>query len=336
MQIPWFRYDSANMISNVCPMLPFRSSRGFGFVLYESAYSVASVSQCEIAQDDRVWITCKSFSWGPHGFRIFFDPIGFGWRVAFTQQQEDRAQESGGARESEEDLLRRIWTGSQRRRAQDAFLTIRRDRENRNSHERPREEIAQGRWGDWINFTSTALLPSTFFLFTLSFLVKSISTGILFRYVHRRSWLRRGHRKRNAKAGVLFFKAAKLAPFKSFFGRIWQRIPWCLSLSQRFSWLRSFLNYALQELGGKSCDVKKAVPQANGWSYPSRGAPMRGRGVPMRGRGGPFFGFPPFPAPYGYPMAYPPMGYPPYGGFPPRGGGKMARGARGRGRGRPY
>ena len=63
---------------------------------------------------------------------------------------------------------------------------------------------------------------------------------------------------------------------------------------------------------------------------------MRGRGMPMRGRGGPFFGFPPFPAPYGYPMAYPPMGYPPYGGFPPRGGGKMARGARGRGRGRPY
>jgi len=91
-----------------------------------------------------------------------------------------------------------------------------------------------------------------------------------------------------------------------------------------------------QEIGGKSCDVKKAVPQTNGWTYPSRGMPMRGRGFPPRGRGGPFFGFPPFPGPYGYPMAYPPMGYPPYGGFPPRGGGKMARGARGRGRGRPY
>jgi len=89
-----------------------------------------------------------------------------------------------------------------------------------------------------------------------------------------------------------------------------------------------------QELGGKSCDVKKAVPQVNGWA-PGRGGPMRGRGMPMRGRGGPFFGFPPFPSPYGYPMGYPPMGYPPYGGFP-RGGGKMARGARGRGRGRPY
>ena len=92
----------------------------------------------------------------------------------------------------------------------------------------------------------------------------------------------------------------------------------------------------LQEIGGKSCDVKKAVPQTNGWTYPSRGMPMRGRGFPPRGRGGPFFGFPPFPGPYGYPMAYPPMGYPPYGGVPPRGGGKMARGARGRGRGRPY
>jgi len=91
-----------------------------------------------------------------------------------------------------------------------------------------------------------------------------------------------------------------------------------------------------QELGGKSCDVKKAVPQVNGWTHPGRGGPMRGRGMPMRGRGGPFFGFPPFPSPYGYPMGYPPMGYPPYGGFPPRGGGKMARGARGRGRGRPY
>lgn len=93
-----------------------------------------------------------------------------------------------------------------------------------------------------------------------------------------------------------------------------------------------------QELGGKSCDVKKALPQANGWGPGGRGGPMRGRGMPMRGHGGPFYpGYPPFPNPYGYPVAYPPMGYPPYSGFPPRGGGKMARGARGgRGRGRPY
>ena len=61
----------------------------------------------------------------------------------------------------------------------------------------------------------------------------------------------------------------------------------------------------------------------------AREAPMRGRGMPMRGQGGPFFGFPPFPA-------YPPTGYLAYGGFSPRGGGKMARVARRRARGRPY
>jgi len=90
-----------------------------------------------------------------------------------------------------------------------------------------------------------------------------------------------------------------------------------------------------QEIGTGNvslCDVKRAVPQHGAWQ--GNTAMGRGRGMP-RGRGM----MPPFMA-YGYPpMGYPPMmGYPPFGGFFPRGGGKMARGARGRGRGggRPY
>jgi len=104
-----------------------------------------------------------------------------------------------------------------------------------------------------------------------------------------------------------------------------------------------------QELGDRSVDVKKAVPQD---VHQGRGAPRggRGRGAP---RGGAahmaaagygayadpygYYGFDPYYGydPYAYGYAY---GYPP---IPPQGGGKMRGGPRGRGRGararaRPY
>jgi len=104
-----------------------------------------------------------------------------------------------------------------------------------------------------------------------------------------------------------------------------------------------------QELGDRSVDVKKAVPQD---VHQGRGAPRgagRGRGAP-RGAGGYGGGYGAYPDPYGY-YGYDPYGYgyDPYAygygyGYPPAppaGGGKMrgaprgrARGARARGR--PY
>ena len=105
-----------------------------------------------------------------------------------------------------------------------------------------------------------------------------------------------------------------------------------------------------QQLGDRTVDVKKAVPQeqlaaAGGGRGGPRGGPRGGRGgrgFPHPGPGGPpMFGAPP--APY---YGYNPWGpyYDPYyqsGGYAgapapgkaPRGG---ARGGRGRGRGRPY
>jgi len=105
-----------------------------------------------------------------------------------------------------------------------------------------------------------------------------------------------------------------------------------------------------QELGDRSVDVKKAVPQDvhQGRGAP-RGAMGRGRGAP-RGAGHMAAGYGAYPDPYGYYGFDPYYGYDPYAygygyGYPPvppQGGGKMRGGPRGRAgrgaraRGRPY
>jgi len=105
-----------------------------------------------------------------------------------------------------------------------------------------------------------------------------------------------------------------------------------------------------QELGDRSVDVKKAVPQD---VHQGRGAPRgggRGRGAPRGGAGHMAAGYGSYPDPYAYYGFDPYYGYDPYAygyayGYPPvppQGGGKMRGGPRGRAgrgaraRGRPY
>lgn len=106
-----------------------------------------------------------------------------------------------------------------------------------------------------------------------------------------------------------------------------------------------------QELGDRSVDVKKAVPQD---VHQGRGAPRggggRGRGAPRGGAGHMAAGYGTYPDPYAYYGFDPYYGYDPYAygyayGYPPippQGGGKMRGGPRGRAargaraRGRPY
>jgi RNA recognition motif-containing protein len=95
-----------------------------------------------------------------------------------------------------------------------------------------------------------------------------------------------------------------------------------------------------QEIGGRFCDVNKALDrvqrQKRGMGGFGRGG--LGRGGPGMGMGmGMGYGMGMGGMQGGYGMGYG-MGYPPYGGYPMQGGGKMpgGRGGRGRGRGRPY
>ena len=121
--------------------LSYCSSRGFGFVLYESSDSVENVSQKSMNV-----IHVVSFRFHLKTFLVnFSSSSGFGGRISLPEQQKDRAKKSRSSGTRQEDLLRWFWTGNQRRRVEDALFPIRRNREDRDSDEGSREKVAQGK-----------------------------------------------------------------------------------------------------------------------------------------------------------------------------------------------